>query len=174
MSNLPLEASGGDSLPRHVACLPAFIFRARAPREERRTSGERLLIVGYHGADLAQAGGEADDLAALFSGRATYLRGEDCTKRLVVEHLNGDYDYIHLICHGTYDPEHPLESALVFRDGPERDAHRLLAREIERLVRFARRPVVTLSACRPLSPPTAGRTRGRACPEPCCEQAPTA
>ena len=153
LSNLPLEAyaaadpSLAEGLPRHVAMMPAFMFGSRAPLRDRQADQERLLIVGYDGADLTLAADEAGKLAALFGDRATYLSGEQCTKRVVVEHLNGDYDYVHLICHGTYDPAHPAESALLFREGPERDAYRLRAREIGSLVRFTKRPVVTLSAC---------------------------
>lgn len=162
LSNLPLEiyatAGSADRLPRHVAFLPAFMFRGhqegrkhrkgkRGEARKRRPAEERLLIVGYHGADLARADGEARQIAELFGDRATYLTGDRCTKRAVVEYLNGRYDYIHLICHGTYEPARPEESALVFRDGPQTDAYCLRAREIESMVRFPRRPVVTLSAC---------------------------
>jgi CHAT domain-containing protein len=123
---------------------------ARAPtarRQARCLGHERLLIVGYQGADLCHAADEVAALETLFAERASYLPGEKCTKRRVVEQLNGDYEYIHLICHGTFDANHPPESALIFRDRPDADAYRLRAHEIESMVRFPRRPIVTLSAC---------------------------
>jgi hypothetical protein len=115
--------------------------------EWREASRERLLIIGYEGRDLRRASDEASDLQQLFGDRAVYLRGEDCTKRRVVEELNHEYEYIHLICHGTYEPDRPSESSLIFRDAPVGDGYRLRAREIEELVRLVRRPIVTLSAC---------------------------
>lgn len=73
--------------------------------------------------------------------------GADCTKRRVVEELNGEYNFVHIACHGTFDDRHPLESSLWLRDYPRADAARLRAEEIQTLVRFRRSPVVTLSAC---------------------------
>ncbi|WP_432973678.1 CHAT domain-containing protein [Dactylosporangium sp. CA-233914] len=156
LSNLPIEAARpaagtdgsapGPTIP-HVAVMPAFTFGSGTAAKERHPGEERLLIIGYNGEDLHFVDAEAAALRDLFGDRATYLPGAECTKRLVVEHLNGGFDFVHLICHGTYDDRHPLESSLHFSVRREVEAFRLRAREIETMVRFPRRPVISLSAC---------------------------
>jgi len=154
LSNLPFEAwrvpsgtASVEGLPTHFAFLPSIMFGRDAKLEAIKRGEEKLLIIGYDGADLPDADREAELLGSLFGSRATYLPGRDCTKRKVIEALGGDYDYVHFICHGTYDADHPGESALYFRDRWTADAYRLCARELRGAVRLNRRPVVTLSAC---------------------------
>ncbi len=154
LSNLPFEAfrvpagsNQREGLPTRFAFMPSFMF---GRSNETATPGhgqERLLIIGYEGADLPDADREAEFLGGLFGTRATYIPGRECTKKKVAEALGGAYDYIHFICHGTYDADHPGESSLYFRDLWTADAFRLSARELRDLVRFSRRPVVTMSAC---------------------------
>jgi CHAT domain-containing protein len=123
------------------------MFRAgRLPRR-RDCASDRLLIIGYEGADLPHADREASVLRAMFGDRAHYLRGLACTKKRVVEELCGEYGFVHFICHATYDTERPHESSLYFRDSHTADAYRLRANEIREFVRFKDDPVVTLSAC---------------------------
>jgi CHAT domain-containing protein len=154
LSNLPFEAyqlpedyAQRELLPLHFAFTPSFMFGSSYWPEKRQRKRERLLIIGYEGSDLPQADKEAALLCGLFGERATYLPGRDCTKKSVSEVLNEDFDYIHFICHGTYDFEHPGESSLYFRDLWTADAYRLRAYELRQFVRFKKRPVVTLSAC---------------------------
>ena len=150
-SVLPLEAAvpaqpaSGDPIHR-VSLLPAFSFGEGTSRRERRDE-ERLLIVGYRGSDLERAEAEAASLVELFGSSATYLHGDALTKRTIVEHLNGEFDFVHLICHGAHDSAHPMESSLYFDNASGNDSVRLRARELELLTRMPRKPVVTLSAC---------------------------
>jgi CHAT domain-containing protein len=154
LSNLPFEAflsretrRHSDLLPTHFAFTPSFQFRAHRPPHPRRRGHEKLLIVGYDGADLPHADREATVLRSVFGENASYLPGRACTKKRVVEELNRDYDFIHFICHGMYDSDDPGESALYFRDSRSADAYRLRSRELRDFVRLSHEPVVTLSAC---------------------------
>jgi CHAT domain-containing protein len=153
LSNLPFEAfvppaaSARSGLPVHFAFTPSFQFRALRPPRPRRRGQEKLLVVGYEGSDLPQADHEAAMLMSAFGEDGRYLPGRECTKKRVIEELNGDYDFIHFICHGTYEAERPSESALYFRDVRTADAYRVRARELREFVHFRNEPVVTLSAC---------------------------
>jgi hypothetical protein len=154
LSNVPFEAyrmpdnyPHSELMPRHFAFMPSFLFGAGYKSEKRRLGTERILIIGYQGVDLPNAHEEAELLMHCFGDRADYIPGKDCTKKSVCEMLNGGYDFIHFICHGTYDPAGPRESSLYFRDEWKMDAYRLRASELRQFVRFRKRPVVTLSAC---------------------------
>jgi hypothetical protein len=153
LSNLPFEAfrrpesSASDVLPLHFAFTPSFQFRAGRPRHIRRRGNENLLIIGYHGSDLPHADREAAMLKQVFGERTTYLTGLECNKRKVLEELNGQYDFIHFVCHGTYDNDWPGESSLYFRNIRTADAYRVSAQELREFVRFQNEPVITLSAC---------------------------
>jgi tetratricopeptide (TPR) repeat protein len=152
LSNLPLESFRGFEETRARACdkfafIPSFMFGRDRPSVLRDRLSEKVLIVGYVGSDLTNADEEAQAICSLFQGRATYLRGQNCTKRTVIEQLNGDYDFVHFICHGTYESAHPGESSLYFNEQRHVDSFRLRSREIREFVRFRNRPVITLSAC---------------------------
>jgi CHAT domain-containing protein len=154
LSNLPFEAyrmsaasAETEPLPTHFVFMPSLMFGRSGKPATPRHGEEKLLIIGYDGADLPDADREAELIGGLFGSRASYISGRECTKKRVTEALRGAYDYIHFICHGTYDAQHPGESALYFRDLWTADAYRLRARELRDLVRFMNRPVVTLSAC---------------------------
>ncbi len=149
-SNLPFDASvdeDGNVLFRHTALVPSFMFGHDLPLAELPGAGARVLVTGYSGSDLRYADEEAAAICELFGDRATYLHGASCTKKTIVEYLNGEFDYVHFICHGSYDEHDPLQSALHFREQEGTDTFRLRASEIEQFVNMPRRPVVSLSAC---------------------------
>ncbi|MGO9454278.1 MAG: CHAT domain-containing protein [Candidatus Binataceae bacterium] len=152
-SNLPIEAyrypakDKPSKLPtRHFAFTPSLMFGQLQKRKKRNRSRDKLLIVGYFGTDLEEAAREAEFLRDLFGTRCSYIPGRDCTKRRVIEELNGGYNYVHFIAHGEYDAVSPRESYVSFRS-EEKDAYRLRARELREFVRLRKHPVVTLSAC---------------------------
>jgi CHAT domain-containing protein len=150
-SVLPLEAYVAEAEPidglQHVVLMPAFMFGNELTVSPLPRADARILVVGYSGDDLPGAEEEAAGICALFGDRSTYLAGQECTKRNVIEALCGEFDYVHLICHGDYDTRAPLNSSLYFHRPPTRDAFTLRAAEIQRYVRFAREPVVSISAC---------------------------
>jgi CHAT domain-containing protein len=155
LSNVPLEITSAHDGPDFVetpfartAFTPSLMFgQGRHAPGPRRRKEARLLIIGYRGSVLRHADEEAAAVSGLYGDRALYLAAESCDKRRVVEELNGDYDVIHFICHGTYDIDRPRESALYFTDDRISDRLCLRAQEIRDFVRLPDRPVVTLSAC---------------------------
>jgi hypothetical protein len=149
LSNLPFEAAAASeaALPSHMAIMPSFMFGRDIPLAKIRDATARVLVIGYDGSDLPHAGDEAEAVCNAFGDRATYIPGSECTKRSVVDLLNGKFDYIHLICHGYYDGADPLRSYLHFGGRDRTDKSVLRAGEIQQYVHMAERPVVSLSAC---------------------------
>jgi len=59
---------------------------------------------------------EATVIAAAFAGRSRLLTGEEAVRREVEEAL-WSAGYLHLACHGRFDPDHPLETGVVLAHG---------------------------------------------------------
>lgn len=129
-----------------VFYLPSLSLGADLIKSVARHGSSRLLVVGYQGSDLPHTRDEIQALRDLWKDQMTLLEGDACTKRRVLNELRGDYGYIHFTCHGTFDLESPLDSALHLVPKVERDSQRVTARDILEL-RFQHAPVVTLSAC---------------------------
>jgi hypothetical protein len=130
-----------------VGYVPAIAFALdHIPRTPTHPDAT-LLVVGYQGNDLTNAAHEVERLRELFGQRMTLLSGQDCTKAGVLEQLAKPYDYIHFVCHGTYDADMPLNAALHLVPDVEDDSQRVTAGDIFMNVKFASQPVVTMSAC---------------------------
>jgi tetratricopeptide (TPR) repeat protein len=114
------------------------------PRTERKDS--RLLAVGYLDEDLPNTRIELDFLKETWGDRMTFMEGTRCSKKDVLEEMEGEYDYIHFSGHGTFDILDPLDSALHLVARPHIDSHRITARNILD-IRFKRSPIITMSAC---------------------------
>ncbi len=65
---------------------------------------------------LEFAATEVTVIAAAFAGRSRLLTGEEAVRREVVEAL-WSAGYLHLACHGRFDPDHPLETGVVLAHG---------------------------------------------------------
>lgn len=151
LSRLAFEAfTDGSSflLDRcEVMYLPSFALGCDLAQIGPRAAGGRLLVIGYQGDDLTHAAHEVAALRALFGQRMVLLSGAACNKTTVLSELGQDYAYIHFVCHGTYDSAAPLNAALHLVPEVRDDSQRVTAGDIMQHVRFARHPLVTLSAC---------------------------
>lgn len=153
LSLLPFEAfgdpDGGGACVAdefQVFYLPSVTLGADLMEAEARRGGGRLLIVGYCGSDLPETAVEVAAISKAWGGRVTLLEGADCTKKNVLAELRGDYDFVHFVCHGTFDVLDPLDSALLLQLRADSDHYRVTARNLLG-IRFRRAPVITLSAC---------------------------
>lgn len=156
-SRLPIEAAlrgpAGSALDpkRSLSYLPSLRVGAdicddalakTVPPEE-----QRVLMIGYGGADMPHLAEEAAALEAIWGEQLTVIDGPACTKKRVLESMREPYDIVHFMCHGTYSEDAPLHSALHFCPDVGNDALRVTAMDLLTLGRFHRRPVVILSAC---------------------------
>jgi len=130
-----------------VAYVPSLRLGYDLTKINKAKRGGRLLVVGYQGDDLTNAAREVDVLHTLFGERMVLLSGADCNKLSVLDQLRQDYEYIHFVCHGTYDAESPLDAALHFVPDVQSDSQRVTAGDIMSTVKFHNNPVVTMSAC---------------------------
>ncbi|HKZ86422.1 MAG TPA: CHAT domain-containing protein [Anaerolineae bacterium] len=84
---------------------------------------------------------EVEEIAPLFNGQATVLYEQDATRSAVDAQL-GVTTYLHLSCHGMFNPAEPLESGVVLSNGEMLTLKDLLARQ-----RLSGTRLVVLSAC---------------------------
>lgn len=136
-----------DSTPLLRVDGPQLIYGPSASvlfRGGRAASGrapEPCLAFGYNGAGanrLRFAEEEARGVARLAGGRA--LAGHAAKKAMLIEQATG-CRLLHLSCHGSFDPDSPLNSALHLAPGEKLTAHDVL----EHLHLTC--DLVTLSAC---------------------------
>jgi tetratricopeptide (TPR) repeat protein len=154
LSNLPFEAFAEAARvvdpqtpwPRVFAYAPSLRTVAESGLPPPLAADARLLVVNYNDQDLPSAKAEVAEMVAAFEGRADVVAAGS-TKRALIEALACACDAVHFVCHGTYEANSPLDSALVLRRYGTRDADRLTAAEIIDFVRFRGSPIVTLSAC---------------------------
>jgi tetratricopeptide (TPR) repeat protein len=121
---------------REVSFAPSAAVAMRLANKKPRALGNALLV-GYADERIPLVNDEIARLAESIPGSET-LTGEDATFANY-QRRSGDFDALHLACHGQFRPDNPLFSSLHLADGfvTVRDicAQRLKAR------------VVTLSAC---------------------------
>ena len=160
LSGLPFEAfsdGAGDHVlrigTREASCvlipslrLASDLLQRRQKIGPRAPGALRLLVVGYHGDDLPDAGKELEALRAVWGTRLTALDGA-ITKHDVLETLRSDFDVIHIVGHATHNAVQPGESAMYLDADAERDTSRVTADDLLSLDPFPRAPVVILSAC---------------------------
>jgi CHAT domain-containing protein len=84
---------------------------------------------------------EVEEIAPLFKGRSTVLVEQQATHEQVKRHLN-DATYLHLSCHGQFNADKPLESAVILSGGERLTLADLITRHRLTNVRLA-----VLSAC---------------------------
>jgi Uncharacterized protein conserved in bacteria len=114
---------------------------ARRSSQQRAQTQPKLLALGYDGSDgsLRHTEAEARAVAQLCGGDV--WTGEQGVLERLVERAS-DYQWLHFACHGTFNLNEPLESALHI--GPQ---ERLSATTV--LARMSlQADLVTLSACR--------------------------
>jgi CHAT domain len=129
-----------------VGYVPSIALAMDEPKHTPRRKAN-LLVVGYQGDDLTYAAGEVKELRKRFGDAMTLLSGKECTKATVLKHLAKPYDYIHFVCHGTYDEDNPLNAALHLVPDVEDDRQRVTAEDVFEHVKFQQRPLITMSAC---------------------------
>lgn len=115
--------------------------RAQEKQHEATWNKQTLLAVGFNGDErgLRHTEAEAHEVAAHHNGTAWI--GESGVLERFVAHA-GEYRWLHLACHGSFDLNEPLRSALHI--GPHEQLS--AATVIERVQLNA--DLVTLSACR--------------------------
>jgi tetratricopeptide (TPR) repeat protein len=106
----------------------------------------KLLIVPYLGDDLPYSKVELQKLKEIVPHETTIFDGGPYPKKELLEIIEkGDFDFIHFICHGDFDPLNPLESALILNINSG-DSGRLYGKEILE-IKFKKAPIISLSAC---------------------------
>jgi hypothetical protein len=145
---IPVGRREKNMLVHHweVGYVPSIALAMDEPKRTPRRKAN-LLVVGYQGDDLTHAAGEVEELCKVFGDAMTLLSGKECTKATVLEHLAKPYDYIHFVCHGTYDEDNPLNAALHLVPDVEDDSQRVTAEDVFDHVKFQQRPLITMSAC---------------------------
>lgn len=139
---LPLHALGAGAplLERHrIAHAPSasILLRDRGTVPDPQRAPLPCLAYGYGGSDLRYAELEARHVAAL-TGGIVRAGAEATAAALLAE--GGEYRCLHLVCHGTFNPQAPLASGLLLADG------KLDAMTVMQRLRL-RADLVTLSAC---------------------------
>lgn len=156
-SRLPIEAAlrgpAGSALDPEMSLsyLPSLRVGADicdgAPAQTVPPEKQRVLMIGYGGADMPHLAEEAAALKAIWGEQLTMIDGPACTKKSVLGSMRDPYDIVHIMCHGTYSEDAPLHSALHFCPDIDNDALRVTAMDLLTLGWLPRRPVVILSAC---------------------------
>lgn len=154
---LPLHAAGYtrngsprtllDELEVGYAPSARVLDAARSRRDRRTTSAGRVLVgVGNPAGSspLPNAAFETREIARLFDREHTFYEAK-ATKTALVKAASGA-THVHLACHGTFEANDPLESALSLA-GDDRTA-RLTLREILTDRPFRKARLVVASACR--------------------------
>jgi CHAT domain-containing protein len=116
-------------------------------KSRKREDRPKILVLGNPDLgdskyDLKYAQEEAQAISAMMPGATLLLR--DAAKASFIRQHAGQYDMIHFAAHAVFDPENPLDSALLLAGGDAGDGW-LRAGELYRLRLNAE--LVTLSAC---------------------------
>jgi len=155
LSHWPFEAfSENDSSPHPIVdefqifYLPSLTLGADLLKTRERPRRGRLLVIVGSGDDLPHIQEEVEALRGLWRKKMVCIEGYETTKtkQRILHELQEDYDYIHFMCHGTFDPVVPLDSALQLVVHSEKQSEQITARDLLAL-RFQNAPVITLSAC---------------------------
>jgi CHAT domain-containing protein len=156
-SRLPFEAFGPkDSLALledkgvTVSYLPSVRLGADLVGRSQKLASRadlRVLVVGYDGEDIPRQEDEVASMRSIWPNGLTFLPGKDCTKASVIKAMNDPYDVIHILCHGAFDENQPLNSALYFSSDRQKDSRRVTAQDILSQVNLRNHPLVVLSAC---------------------------
>jgi CHAT domain-containing protein len=129
-----------------VAYAPSARVLATAQREQQRRAGGalRLAGVGNPTSDLRFAGPELQSVALLFHADATtpFYRS-DATREAILHALPGA-TIAHFACHGSFDTDDPLDSALLLADDTRITLRELVAGDTTALAGLR---LVVLSAC---------------------------
>lgn len=146
-----LYTGPGENIIDRVALFhtpSASLLRYTMTRERVRRDGARVLSFGNPrlegGAmDLPFAQKEAERLVFDFD-TVTFRTGTEATEAWLRDNIV-NYDIIHIASHGEFDPNDPLESALLLAPDGERHDGRLTAADIFGMDIQA--DLITLSAC---------------------------
>ncbi len=127
---------------------PSATVLQYALRNARKPNASGLLVFGNPDLgdpklNLRYAEEEAKRIAGLDARARAFTRAE-ATETLFKQNAGRPYAAVHFACHGVFDPESPLDSALLLARDARNDG-RLTAAELFRLRLGA--PLVTLSAC---------------------------
>lgn len=149
---LPLHAlrlGGGHLIDRNPVCYTPSASVMRYCQAKRRPDSRRVLVYADPRADmpLVHAREQAVAIAGLFGDDATLRMGAQAGVTAMEKDVAtaGDgFRVVHLACHGRYDPDRPLRSAVFLaQDGTdegELSAERILTMSLPA-------DLVTISAC---------------------------
>jgi CHAT domain-containing protein/tetratricopeptide (TPR) repeat protein len=130
-------------LDRNPVChLPSASLLRYRPQSEQRT-WQKALVFGDPRYDLVHARREAVAVAQVFD--QTAVLGADATRRRLLAGLDNAPDVVHLACHGRFNGERALESAVLLAVGRTRHDSELSAADFFGLRLSA--GLVTLSSC---------------------------
>ncbi|PSL57121.1 CHAT domain-containing protein [Saccharothrix carnea] len=137
---VPLHALLLDRNPVcHLPSSSLLRYRQRTPSRGWRTA----IVFGDSRSDLSHARQEAAEVAAVFGGVGVV--GDDASRARLLDALAERPDVVHLACHGRFDREHPMDSAVLLAPAGTRHDGELTAADLVGLTVDAN--LVTLSAC---------------------------
>ncbi|MGI5229860.1 CHAT domain-containing protein [Actinoallomurus sp. CA-142502] len=143
-----LHVDEGPLADRNAVCYAPSAAVMRHCRAKARPGSRRVLLYADTRADLplVHAREQATSIAGLFAADTVLRSGADAT----IDALEGDLGsggparVLHFACHGRFDPEHPLRSAILMAPGADGDgvltAERIMAMPLPA-------GLITLSAC---------------------------
>lgn len=103
-----------EGAPRPLLYAPSATALLDYCQTKPRASGAGCLALGYNGATLSQAEHEAQSVVQTIGGMAYCDHAATRTALLAQAH---HYRYVHLSCHGWFNPTWPLASAITLADG---------------------------------------------------------
>jgi CHAT domain-containing protein/uncharacterized protein HemY len=113
-------------------------------RQKNNLKKDQLLAFGNPDGSLPYSEKEVNEIKNIVAGNAKSFIGKDATEAAIREN-SGQSDLLHFACHGTFDSDHPLYSALLLSPDANDDG-RL---EVGEIFNLNLKPayLVTLSAC---------------------------
>lgn len=96
----------------------ASVMRFCQNRERRPYTSVALFVDSVVDRPLAYARAEVAAVEQIFAGHCVRYEGAEVTQRQLLDAAeSGDYDIIHLACHGEFRDEQPLDSGIDLADG---------------------------------------------------------
>ncbi len=114
VQNKPVYLHGTGQAPRAVLYAPSATTLLEYCQIKGKSPHQGALALGFDGNKLTQAEGEAAAVVAQTGGKL--LNGSRATRENLFR-LAGSYRYVHLSCHGWFNPTWPLLSSLDLADG---------------------------------------------------------
>ena len=100
--------------PRRIVYAPSATVLFEYCRQRQMSSNSEGLALGYNGLSLLHAESEVQHVADVLAGTA--LTGDSASSEALIE-KGPSQRYIHISCHGKFNPTWPMASSLNLADG---------------------------------------------------------